>query len=157
MKITLLLNGRTEMKFLSDAFSFYEKRLKHYIPFEVVEIPSPRNTKSLTEEQVREKEGELTQKYFSTGDHVILLDEHGKELRSVEFAIYLQRKMNSSIKNLVFVCGGPYGFSKEITQRADEKLSLSQMTFSHQMVRVFFAEQLYRAFTIIKNEPYHHE
>jgi 23S rRNA (pseudouridine1915-N3)-methyltransferase len=157
MKITMLLNGLTEMKFLSDAFMFYQKRLKHYTVIEVIEIPSPKNTKSLTKEQVKEKEGELAQKHISTGDYVVLLDEHGKQMCSIEFADYIQKKMNSSIKNLVFICGGPYGFSKEIVQRSNEKLSLSQMTFSHQMVRVFFAEQLYRAFTIIKKEPYHHE
>jgi 23S rRNA (pseudouridine1915-N3)-methyltransferase len=157
MKITLLLNGRTEEHFLAEAFAFYAKRLKHYVNFETIEIPDPKSTKSLTTEQYKEKERELTEKNFSQGDHVVLLDERGKQLRSVEFADYLQWKMNSSVRNLVFIIGGPYGFSDKIIQRADEKLSLSRMTFSHQMVRVFFVEQLYRAFTILKNEPYHHE
>jgi 23S rRNA (pseudouridine1915-N3)-methyltransferase len=157
MKITLLLNGLTGEKFLADAYASYEKRLKHYILFETITISTPKNTKSLSEEQVREKEAELTEKHISTGDYVVLLDERGKEYRSVDFAQYLQNKMNSSIRNLVFVCGGPYGFSHKIIQRADDKMSLSKMTFSHQMVRVFFVEQLYRAFTILRNEPYHHE
>lgn len=157
MKITLILNGRTEERFLQDAFAYYEQRLKHYITFQCIEIPSPKALKSLSESQVREKEYELMQKYLQAGDTLVLLDEQGKEYRSVEFARYLQGKMNQSVKNLVFICGGPFGFSETMLKRPHEKLSLSRMTFSHQMVRVFFAEQLYRAFTILRNEPYHHE
>jgi 23S rRNA (pseudouridine1915-N3)-methyltransferase len=157
MKITLILNGRTEQKFLQEALSFYLQRLKHYIPLECIEIPSPRALKSLTEEQIKEKEYELIQKHLSAGDTLVLLDEHGKEFRSLEFAKYLQAKMNQSTKNLVFICGGPYGFSDGLIRKCNEKIALSRMTFSHQMVRVFFAEQLYRAFTILRNEPYHHE
>jgi 23S rRNA (pseudouridine1915-N3)-methyltransferase len=157
MKITLILNGRTEQKFFQEALTFYLQRLKHYIPLECIEIPSPRALKSLTEEQIKEKEYELIQKQLSPGDTLVLLDEHGKEFRSLEFAKYLQTKMNQSTKNLVFICGGPYGFSEDLIKKCTEKISLSRMTFSHQMVRVFFAEQLYRAFTILRNEPYHHE
>ncbi len=157
MKITLILNGRTEETFLKEAFAYYEQRLRHYLPFQCHEIPSPKALKSLTEEQIRDKEAELVQKYLQAGDHLVLLDERGKEFRSLEFAGYLQNKMNKSIKNLVFVAGGPYGFSESLLKKPHEKISLSRMTFSHQMVRVFFVEQLYRAFTILRNEPYHHE
>jgi len=157
LKITLILNGRTEEAFLKEAFAYYEQRLKHYVPFQCIEIPSPKALKSLTEEQVKDKEYELLQKHIQAGDILVLLDERGKEYRSVEFAKYLQVKMNQSTKNLVFICGGPYGFSEALLKRPHEKISLSRMTFSHQMVRVFFAEQLYRAFTILRNEPYHHE
>jgi 23S rRNA (pseudouridine1915-N3)-methyltransferase len=157
MKITLILNGRTEQAFLQEALSFYLQRLKHYVPVQCIEIPSPKALKSLSEEQVKEMEYELIQKQLAPGDTLVLLDEHGKEYRSLEFAKYLQTKMNQSTKNLVFICGGPYGFSEALINRCSEKISLSRMTFSHQMVRVFFAEQLYRAFTILRNEPYHHE
>ena len=157
MKITLILNGRTEEKFLKEAFAYYEARLRHYIPFQCIEIPSPKALKSLSEEQVLNKEAELMQKHLQPGDHLVLLDERGKEYRSVEFAGFLQQKMNQGLKNLVFMAGGPYGFSQSILALPHEKCSLSRMTFSHQMVRVFFAEQLYRAFTILRNEPYHHE
>lgn len=157
MKITLILNGRTEEKFLKDAFSFFEKRVQHYIGFNSIEIPSPKNLKSLTESQIRDKEFVLIEKYIKHGDFVVLLDERGKEMSSVEFSMYLQTKMNGSFHNLVFIAGGPYGFSEKLNKYAQEKLSLSRMTFSHQMVRVFFVEQLYRAFSILRNEPYHHE
>jgi 23S rRNA (pseudouridine1915-N3)-methyltransferase len=157
MKITLILNGKTEERFFQDALTYYLQRLKHYTNFNCIEIPSPKTGKSLSINQIKEKEFELMEKYLNPADTLVLLDEHGKEMSSLDFSKYLQNKMNQSTKNLVFICGGPYGFSDQLMQRVKEKISLSQMTFSHQMVRVFFAEQLYRAFTILRNEPYHHE
>ncbi len=134
----------------------YIKRLGFYISFEILIIPDLKKTKSLTETQQKQKEGELLLKHLEPSDEVILLDEKGKSYSSVAFSEVLQKKMNSGIKNLVFIIGGPYGFSEEVYSRANGKISLSAMTFSHQMVRLFFIEQLYRAFTILKNEPYHH-
>lgn len=134
----------------------YINRLGFYIPFEVLIIPDLKKTKSLTETQQKQKEGELLLKHLEPSDEVILLDEKGKSYSSVAFSEVLQKKMNSGIKNLVFIIGGPYGFSEDVYGRANGKVSLSAMTFSHQMVRLFFIEQLYRAFTILKNEPYHH-
>lgn len=156
MKITLILNGKTEDDYLITGFLNYEKRLKHYTSFETIVIPALKNTKSLTVEQQKQKEGELLLKSIQTADILILLDENGKEYNSVGFSDYLQKQMNSGIKNLIFVVGGPYGFSNDVYKRANGKIALSKMTFSHQMVRLFFIEQLYRAFTILKNEPYHH-
>ena len=156
MKITFLLNGKTEDDYVVKGFSVYEQRLKHYVPFETIIIPALKNTKALSIEQQKQKEGELVLKQVQNSDKVILLDENGKEYNSVDFSGFIQQQMNSGIKNLVFVVGGPYGFSNEIYKRANEKISLSKMTFSHQMVRLFFVEQLYRAMTILKNEPYHH-
>jgi len=156
MKITLILNGKTEDDHIIKGFSLYEHRLKHYISFETVVIPALKNTKALSIEQQKQKEGELILKHTQPSDRMILLDENGKEYNSVGFSDLLQQQMNSGIKNLVFVVGGPYGFSEEIYKRANGKLSLSKMTFSHQMVRLFFIEQVYRAMTILKNEPYHH-
>ena len=156
MKITLILNGKTEDDFIVKGFSIYENRLKHYISFETIVIPALKNTKALSVEQQKQKEGELIIKNIQTSDKLILLDENGKEYNSVGFSEFIQKEMNSGIKNLVFVVGGPYGFSEEIYKRANGKISLSKMTFSHQMVRLFFVEQLYRVMTILKNEPYHH-
>jgi 23S rRNA (pseudouridine1915-N3)-methyltransferase len=156
MKITLILNGRTEDDYLIKGFSVYEQRLKHYVPFETLVIPALKNTKALSIEQQKQKEGELILKNIQNADKLILLDENGKEYSSVGFSEFIQQQMNSGIKNVVFAVGGPYGFSEEIYKRANSKISLSKMTFSHQMVRLFFAEQLYRAMTILKNEPYHH-
>jgi len=156
MKITLLLNGKTEDDYIIKGYSVYEHRLKHYLPFETVVIPALKNTKAITVEQQKQKEGELILKFVQTADKLILLDENGKENSSVQFSGFIQQQMNSGIKNLVFVVGGPYGFSDEIYKRASGKISLSKMTFSHQMVRLFFVEQVYRAMTILKNEPYHH-
>lgn len=156
MKITLLLNGKTEDEHIIKGFAVYEQRLKHYIPFETIVIPSLRNTKALSIAQQKEKEGELILKSIQSSDRLILLDEKGKEYDSTGFAGFVQQQMNSGIKNLVFVVGGPYGFSEEVHKRANGKLSLSKMTFSHQMVRLFFVEQVYRAMTILKGEPYHH-
>lgn len=156
MKITLILNGKTEDDHIIKGFAVYEQRLKHYISFETVVIPALKNTKALSIDQQKQKEAELILKHLQNPDKVILLDENGKEYNSVEFSGFIQQQMNSGIKNLVFVVGGPYGFSDEIYKRANGKLSLSKMTFSHQMVRLFFIEQVYRAMTILKNEPYHH-
>lgn len=157
MRITLILNGKTEEEYLVKGVSGYEKRLKHYLPFETIVIPALKNTKALSIEQQKEKEGELLFKEIQSSDKLILLDENGKEYNSVEFSGFLQQQMNSGIKNLVFVVGGPYGFSEAVYKRANGKVSLSKMTFSHQMVRLFFTEQIYRAMTILKNEPYHHQ
>ena len=157
MKIKLLVIGKTDDKNLQQLIDDYQKRLGFYIKFELIVIPDIKNTKNLTENQQKEREGELMLKHLETSDELILLDEKGKGFRSVEFADLLQKKMNSGIKQLVFVVGGPYGFSDELYKMANAKISLSKMTFSHQMVRLFMVEQLYRAFTILKNEPYHHE
>jgi 23S rRNA (pseudouridine1915-N3)-methyltransferase len=135
----------------------YQKRLAHYIKFEFKIIPDIKNAKNLSESQQKEKEGVLILKELITTDQLVLLDEKGHEFRSLEFSCFLQKKMNSGIKQLVFVIGGPYGFSDTVYKKAQGKVSLSKMTFSHQMIRLFMVEQLYRAFTILKNEPYHHE
>jgi 23S rRNA (pseudouridine1915-N3)-methyltransferase len=157
MKITLVLNGKTEDDFIQKGCAVYEQRLKHYLPFEIIVIPALKNTKALSVEQQKQKEGELLLKHVQPSDRLVLLDENGKEFSSVDFAAHLQQQMNSGLRNLVFVIGGPYGFSPEIYSRANGKVSLSKMTFSHQMVRLFFVEQVYRAMTILKNEPYHHQ
>jgi 23S rRNA (pseudouridine1915-N3)-methyltransferase len=157
MKITLLTIGKTEDAYLKEGIDKYLKRLKHYIKFEITELPELRNTKALSQDQQKAKEAELLFKNLSNTDHVVLLDENGVELSSQKFADMLNKKMIASVQNLVFIIGGPYGFDESIYQRANEKLSLSRMTFSHQMVRLFFAEQVYRAFTILKGEPYHHQ
>ena len=156
MKTLLILVGKTTDKHFQAGISDYAERISHYMPFDIVTIPELRNTKSLSEDQQKTAEGELILKQIQASDTVVLLDEHGKELRSVDFARWLSQKQQTA-RRLVFVIGGPYGFSAEIYTRANEKLSLSQMTFSHQMVRLIFTEQLYRACTIIKGEPYHHE
>lgn len=157
MKITLLSIGKTEESYLKDGIDKYLSRLKHYIKFEVTEIPELKNTKALSEQQQKVKEAELIFKNTATTDHIVLLDENGQELTSVAFAQLLNKKMTASVQNLVFVIGGPYGFDESVYKRANGKVSLSQMTFSHQMVRLFFVEQVYRAFTILKGEPYHHQ
>lgn len=157
MKITFITVGKTEDTYLKDGIEKYIKRLKHYARLELVEIPELKNTKALTEEQQKTKEAELILKKVTVQDHLILLDEAGQEFTSVQFANYLNKQAISSISSLVFVVGGPYGFDESVYQRANDKISLSRMTFSHQMVRLFFVEQLYRAFTIVKGEPYHHQ
>ena len=157
MKIKLLVIGKTDNKELLQLIQVYQNRLKHYIKFELEIIPDIKKVKNLSENQQKIKEGELILKRLQSTDELILLDEKGKEFRSIEFSKYLQKKMNSGIKQLVFVIGGPYGFSEEVYKKSKGKISLSKMTFSHQMVRLFIMEQIYRAFTIIKNEPYHHE
>lgn len=157
MKMTLITVGKTDVKWVKEGLDLYAGRLSHYIQFSISEIPELKNVSSLSREQIKEKEGELISAMLKPSDDVILLDEHGKEFRSVEFASYLQGKMASGGRNIVFIIGGAYGFSRKIYDRADFMMSLSRMTFSHQMVRTIFAEQLYRAFTIMKGEPYHHE
>lgn len=156
MIIKLLAIGKTDNAELQALIADYTNRLGHYIPFILEIIPDIKNTKSFTVAQQKEKEGELILKKVTSSDLLVLLDEHGKQLTSVDFSAYLQKKMNSGVKQLIFVIGGPYGFSKAVHHKAKGMISLSKMTFSHQMVRVFFVEQLYRAFTILKNEPYHH-
>ncbi|MGV6832035.1 MAG: 23S rRNA (pseudouridine(1915)-N(3))-methyltransferase RlmH [bacterium] len=157
MQITLLAIGKTDDKQLQQLIDTYQKRLSHYVKFDFEIIPDLKNTKNLSETQQKEKEGEALLKKMQSSDRVLLLDENGKQFSSVAFSQQIQKHMNSGIKRLVFIIGGPYGFSPAIYQRADQKLSLSAMTFSHQMVRLFFIEQLYRAFTILRNEPYHHQ
>ena len=157
MKVALILVGKTVNKHFVELIDEYAGRVKHYIGFDIVTIPELKNTKNLSTDQQKQQEGELILKQLQAGDYVVLLDEHGKELRSVEFSAYMEQKMQTVNKRLVFVIGGPYGFSPEVYGRANEKLSLSKMTFSHQMVRLIFVEQLYRAMTIMRGEPYHHE
>ena len=156
MKTLLILVGKTTDKHFQAGISDYAARISHYMPFDIVTIPELRNTKSLSEEQQKTTEGELILKQLQPSDTAVLLDEHGKEYRSVEFGQWLSQKQQTA-RRLVFIIGGPYGFSPEVYVRANEKISLSKMTFSHQMVRLIFTEQLYRACTIIKGEPYHHE
>ena len=157
MNIKLIAVGKTDNPALQQLISTYEKRLSYYINFELQLLSDIKNSKSLSEEQQKIKEGELILSYVEPSHHLILLDERGKEYTSIAFADELQKKMNTGIKQLTFVIGGPYGFSQAIYQRANSKLSLSKLTFSHQMRRLFFVEQLYRAFTILRNEPYHHQ
>ncbi|NER17630.1 23S rRNA (pseudouridine(1915)-N(3))-methyltransferase RlmH [Spongiivirga citrea] len=156
MNISLLAIGKTDKSELTSLIDDYTKRLGHYVNFSLDIIPDIKNTKNLNEAQQKEKEGELLLKKVKSSDYVILLDEKGKNYDSVQFSGLIQKKMNAGLKQVFFVIGGPYGFSPSVYQRANEKLSLSKMTFSHQIIRLFMVEQLYRAFTIIKNEPYHH-
>lgn len=157
MKITLLTVGKTDIEWVRKGLDTYSSRLTHYVPFSACEIPELKNTSALTKSQIKEKEGELILRSIRPSDRVILLDEHGKEYRSIEFAEEIRKSMINGGKDVVFVIGGAYGFSDAVYSRCDGKISLSRMTFSHQMVRVIFVEQLYRAFTIIRGEPYHHE
>ena len=157
MKFALLVVGRTVEKHYITAINDYVERIKHYTPFDMEVIPELKNTKSLSMEQQKEKEGELILKALQPGDVVVLLDEHGKEFRSIEFAEWAEKKMHTVNKRLVFIIGGPYGFSKDVYAAAQEKISRSKMTFSHQMIRLIFVEQLYRAMNILAGGPYHHE
>lgn len=157
MKITLLSIGKTTDSYLLEGINKYLQRIKHYVVFKTVELPELKNTKSLSQEQQKNKEATLILKNVSSTDHLILLDERGQELSSVNFSALLNKKMVGGVQHLVFVIGGPYGFDPHIYNRADYQISLSKMTFSHQMVRLFFVEQLYRAYTILKGEPYHHQ
>ena len=157
MKITLLTVGKTDKDWVKQGIDIYASRMKHYFPFTIVEIPELKNASSLSQEQIKTKEGELILKNIKPTDDVILLDERGKEFSSMEFAKNLQDKISYTGKDIVFVIGGAYGFAEAVRQRSNSKISLSRMTFSHQMVRAIFVEQLYRAFTIMKGEPYHHE
>ena len=157
MKITLLTVGKTDKDWVKQGLDIYVSRLKHYVPFSMTEIPELKNVSALSKDQIKTREGELILKNIRTSDDVILLDERGKQYSSMELAGVIRDKMTYGGRDIVFVIGGAYGFSEAVYARADAKLSLSRMTFSHQMVRVIFVEQIYRAFTIIKGEPYHHE
>jgi len=157
MQIKFLAVGKTDHSAIQSLLEEYIKRVNFYIKFDFEIIPDLKNTKSISEAIQKEKEGELILKKVSNSDELILLDENGKQYSSIDFSDFIQKKMNSGLKQLIFVIGGPYGFSDAVYERANSKLSLSKMTFSHQMVRVFSIEQLYRAFTILRNEPYHHQ
>jgi len=156
MTIKLIAIGKTDNKQLISLIEDYQKRLGFYVKFSFDIIPDIKNSKNLSETQQKQKEGELILKKLNNTDVLVLLDENGKQMDSIGFSNYLQKHMNSGIKQLVFVIGGPYGFSQEVYNKAQGKISLSKMTFSHQMVRLFIIEQLYRGFTILRNEPYHH-
>ena len=157
MTIKLLAVGKTDVKDLQKLIDQYVKRLKHYCKFKIEIIPDIKKSKKMDENLQKQKEGELILAKTQASDILVLLDENGKNFSSVGFSTWLQKQMNTGMKQLIFVIGGPYGFSDEVYQRANQKISLSKMTFSHQMVRLFFTEQIYRAFTILKNEPYHHQ
>lgn len=157
MNIELLVVGKTDSSLIEEIVKGYVKRINHYCKFSITTLADVKNTKSLTVKQQRTAEGEMILRQIVESDFVTLLDERGTEYRSVDFAYWLQKRMNSGVRRLLIVIGGPYGFSEEVYKRANSKVSLSKMTFSHQIVRAIFAEQIYRAFTILKNEPYHHE
>lgn len=157
MEVKLVTVGKTDVPWVREGLDLYMSRLRHYVPFTLVEIPQLKNVSAFSQEQIKEKEGELILKQVAPGETVILLDERGRQYRSVEWADWIQRQLSLGGKGLVFVVGGAYGFSQKVYDRANGLVSLSKMTFSHQMVRTVFAEQLYRAFTIIRGEPYHHE
>lgn len=157
MKIELIIVGKTDSDWIKQGFDVYQKRIAHYISFNSTILLDIKNRKNLSERQQKKQEGNLIIKQIQNSDFVILLDENGSQYDSVQFSAFLQKKMNSGIKRLVFIIGGPYGFSDEIYNLSNYKISLSKMTFSHQMVRPFFLEQLYRAFSILNNEPYHHK
>ncbi len=157
MDIKLILHGKTEEEYLREGISKYSKRLRHYISFSELVIPALKNMKTISLQEIKQKEGELLLDRIKSNDILVLLDEKGKVFSSIEFSVFLQKRMNQSVKCLVFVIGGAYGFSEEVYKRTNYKLSLSKMTFSHQMIRLLFVEQVYRAFTILSNEPYHHE
>lgn len=156
MKIIFIVIGKTDETYLETGIGKYIKRLEHYVPFEMKVIPDIKNRKTLTEEQQKKAEGDLILSQVSSNDDLILLDENGMTFSSVKFSQWIEKQMNNGAKRMLFVVGGPYGFSKEVYAKAKFKISLSEMTFSHQMIRLIFVEQLYRAFTIIKGEPYHH-
>ena len=157
MNIDLIVVGKTDSKQVDALVDTYAKRIGFYTRFNITYLPDVKNTKSLTEAQQKVAEGEALLRQIGEGDRLVLLDERGSEFRSIEFADWLQKRMNSGVRRLVFVIGGPYGFSEAVYTRANERISLSKMTFSHQIIRAIFAEQLYRAFSIIRHEPYHHE
>jgi len=157
LKISYYNIGKTTLSYLEEGITIYEKRIKNYIRFETIVIPELKNTKNISIQEQKEREADLLLSKFNDSDYIVLLDEAGKLYTSIEFSKYIEHKTVSSINNMVFIIGGPYGFSDKIYKRANEKISLSKMTFSHQMIRLLFIEQLYRAFTIIKGEPYHHE
>lgn len=156
MKVKLICVGKTMKSFLKDGEDEYIKRLKHYVTFERIELPDVKNAKKLTKDQIKVKEGEMILEKINPGEIMLLLDEKGKMYSSEKFATFLQKKFNQGGKGIAFIIGGPYGFSPEMYEKANGKVSLSEMTFSHQMIRMFFVEQVYRAMTILKGEPYHH-
>lgn len=157
MKIELAVIGKTSIGYLKQGIDEYIKRLKHYVPFEIKYIDDIKNTKNISEDQQKRTEGAKILSLLDKSDFVVLLDEHGKEYTSVQYSSYIQKRMLSGVKKVVFVIGGPYGFSQEVYDRANDKISFSKMTFNHEMIRLIFTEQLYRAYTIINHEPYHHE
>ena len=157
MKIELAVIGKTSIGYLKQGIDEYIKRLKHYVPFEVKYIDDIKNTKNISEDQQKQTEGAKILSLLDKSDFVVLLDEHGKEYTSMQYSSYIQKRMLSGAKKVVFVIGGPYGFSQEVYDRANDKISFSKMTFNHEMIRLIFTEQLYRAYTIINHEPYHHE
>lgn len=157
MKIALIVVGKTDAAYLAEGIEVYRSRLVHYLPFEMQVIPDIKGAKNLSMNEQKVREGELIRKALTKDDYVVLLDEHGKEFTSLQFASYLEKKMHTVPKRLVFIIGGPYGFSDAVYSAASERISLSKMTLSHQMVRLVCVEQLYRAMTILNNEPYHHE
>ncbi|HPL06480.1 MAG TPA: 23S rRNA (pseudouridine(1915)-N(3))-methyltransferase RlmH [Bacteroidales bacterium] len=156
MKVILLLSGKTGEDYARKAIKLFEERLKHYLAFEIVYLPELKRSGKISEQEQKQREAALLESWIKPENTLVLLDERGREYTSEAFAAYLQKKMNAGLRNLVFVCGGPYGFDASVYKRVPERLSLSKMTFSHQMVRVFFVEQLYRAMTILRGEPYHH-
>jgi 23S rRNA (pseudouridine1915-N3)-methyltransferase len=157
VKGVLIVVGKTTDKRFEAITQEYIERIRHYIPFTVEVIPELKNTKGLSQDEQKKREGELIQKNLQPGDYIVLLDEHGSERSSMDFASWIQKKMAAGPKRLVFIVGGPYGFSDAIHQKGNEEISLSRMTLSHQMIRMFFVEQIYRAMTILNGEPYHHE
>lgn len=157
MKIELAVIGKTSIGYLKQGIEEYIKRLKHYVPFEIKYIDDIKNTKNISEDQQKRTEGAKILSLLDKSDFVVLLDEHGKEYTSMQYSSYIQKRMLSGTKKVVFVIGGPYGFSQEVYDRANDKISFSKMTFNHEMIRLIFTEQLYRAYTIINHEPYHHE
>ncbi len=157
MKIELTVIGKTSIGYLKQGIDEYIKRLKHYVPFEIKYIDDIKNTKNISEDQQKRTEGAKILSLLDKSDFVVLLDEHGKEYTSIQYSSYIQKRMLSGAKKVVFVIGGPYGFSQEVYDRANDKISFSKMTFNHEMIRLIFTEQLYRAYTIINHEPYHHE
>ncbi|MDD7162923.1 MAG: 23S rRNA (pseudouridine(1915)-N(3))-methyltransferase RlmH [Sodaliphilus sp.] len=157
MKIELAVIGKTSIGYLKQGIDEYNKRLKHYVPFEIKYIDDIKNTKNISEDQQKRTEGTKILSLLDKSDYVVLLDEHGKEYTSMQYSSYIQKRMLSGVKKVVFVIGGPYGFSQEVYDRANDKISFSKMTFNHEMIRLIFTEQLYRAYTIINHEPYHHE
>lgn len=157
MKIELAVIGKTSIGYLKQGIDEYIKRLKHYVPFEIKYIDDIKNTKNISEDQQKRTEGAKILSLLDKSDFVVLLDEHGKEYTSIQYSSYIQKRMLSGAKKVLFVIGGPYGFSQEVYDRANDKISFSKMTFNHEMIRLIFTEQLYRAYTIINHEPYHHE
>lgn len=157
MEIELLTVGKTSIRFVEEGIKEYTRRLKHYIPFSIKALPDIRNASKLSETKQKEAEGEKILASLTNSDYVVLLDEHGKEYTSVEFSSFIEKQMIAGRRKVVFVVGGPYGFSQEVYNCADSLLSLSKMTFNHEMVRLFFVEQIYRGMTILRGEPYHHE